>query len=420
MKKIALKINIFLLALMGIFCLNTCKKLPPAEEFDPSNTRLHVVWSKPIFEEDAYFPEFLPPIITGRYVAAIGRQSYSVAESRNRMFVFDKATGEKHPAWVEGMSDDLGYWVLDFMMGDNKDILFYTTSQALHAYSINSGQCLWTSVYEDRYSPTFNGYPLIFGSDVIVSYCNYAVSSTYYLNLYRCTTGQKTNLFSFDNEILRTMQWAMNEHNDTLFFFADAKRNVCCYNFTNDSIIWKYGSPNTEYSDFTSFQPIVVENKYVVFQNKYHLICVDFSTGKPIWEARAGIMEDNPILYYEGKIIVRPDFGNVTCYDIRTGNLLWTSDLNVGSTNMPSPPSGMVKMAAYKGNLYLLTMRDGMYSNPVYLHCLSLATGAVNWYDQGPDKNIYRGLTIDQETGYLYCYSRTKILCVDLNKTPKK
>jgi outer membrane protein assembly factor BamB len=199
-----------------------------------------------------------------------------------------------------------------------------------------------------------------------------------------------------------------------LFFFLSAT-NACCYNLTKDSIVWKTNILDEgDYVDI-SFHPIIVENKYVLFQYESKVSCVDFSTGKLIWKQRTGGTYNCPILYYEGKVIVRPFDGNVSCYDVHTGTLLWKSDLKVGLTNLQ-----ILKMDAYKGNLYLLTGRSGAYINPVYLHCLSMETGKLNWFDPGPDKGIYDGLTIDQQTGYLYCNSTWSVLCIDLNKTPKK
>jgi outer membrane protein assembly factor BamB len=136
------------------------------------------------------------------------------------------------------------------------------------------------------------------------------------------------------------------------------------------------------------------------------MTCLDFFTGKLIWE----IPINGIIQYFDGKIVV--SYGNVSCYSVQNGNLLWTinTDLTYGNS----------KMDVYNGNLYILAIHCPEYYSPVYLHNLSMATGTVNWFDAGPDKGIYGDITIDQETGYLYCNSRRSVMCIDLNKTPKK
>jgi outer membrane protein assembly factor BamB len=408
--------NVILIkAVILLTLFSSCKELPPAEPFDPSNTRLHVVWSKP-FYADSTQSVILDPIVTDRYVVFVGRPYFSLTKSGSRIAVFDKTTGEYHPAWKEGIDEDINQTVNDFLIGGkDKDVIFCSTSDFLHAFSIPTGKRLWTSIYDRGYYTKTAGRPSILGSDIIIpNYDYHPLISIYEVNRYNAATGQKTNLFSFKDKI-NTVQWTVNEHKDTLLFFLNYW-NVYCYNLTKDSLVWEI--PHNINHDPVSFHPIIVENKYVLFHHKAHVSCVDFATGKSIWEKYMGYLECCPILYYEGKVVVRPGWDYVSCYDVKTGDLLWeNTDLRIGMTNMRNQT---LKMDAYKGNLYLTTCRSGMYANPVYLHCLSMATGKVNWFDAGPDKGIIDNLTIDQQTGYLYCHSGWSVMCIDLNKTPKK
>jgi len=406
MKKINKKQSIFLLA--GLCCLfSSCKELPPAEPFDPSNTRLHVVWSKS-FYTDSSQAVMLAPIVTDRYVAVAG---LSYGKSENHLVVFDKTNGERHPAWQNGASTETNSIARSFLIGgNNKDVLFCTTSESIHAFSIPTGQSLWTSIYQGNNS-FFRGETTLFGADILAIS---PINNVCYVDKYNSTTGQKTNLFS-SNEYINTVQWTVNEQNDTLFFFLVGGENACCYNLTKDSIVWKNNIfDDNNYSSSTSFHPIIVENKYVLFQHRYTVSCVDFSTGKLIWQQRIGMTDYCSIFYYEDKVIVHPDYGNMSCYDVKTGKLLWEN------TDLNNSYNRNVKMDIYKGNLYLLIERGGGYYPPSYLYCISLATGKVNWSDPGPDKGLYNNLTIDQQTGYLYCHSKQSVMCIDLNKTPKK
>lgn len=403
MKKI---VHIFVLA--GI-CFSACKELPPAEEFDPSNTRLYVVWNKPFLEENTV-AVMRDPILADGYVAWAGYYQFTVGDLTNRIDVFDKTNGERHPAWRKNMEDDLGYGIRTFLLDDNsKDILYYTTSIALHAIRIGGGSRLWTFVFDEDVH--HYGNPSVLGSDATIPYYGRS-SGTCGVHRYDAAMLRKTNLFSF-HTIIWTIQWAVNEHNDTVGFFFGG-RNRYCYNLTQDSIVWE--SPISGYGDYTNFPPTVVDNKYVIFHHKGSISCVDFSTGELIWETNA-LSEESPILYHEGKIIVRPHHGNISCYDVKNGNLLWTcTDVSIYLGR--SAEYG--KMDTYKGNLYF-TNGGGNIFNPNFLYCISLATGKVNWYDAGPNNGgILGGLVIDQQTGYLYCHSNWSVMCVDLNKTPKK
>ena len=410
MKKITcIKIKKLLLVL-AVFCFSACKELPEPEEFDPSDSRLHVVWNKPFLEENTS-AVMQDPILADRYVAWAGYYQFTVGDLTNRIDVFDKTNGERHPAWRKNMEDDLGYGIRTFVVDDNsKDILYYTTSIALHAIRISGGHRLWTSGFDEDVH--HYGNLSVLGSDATIPYYSRS-SGACGVHRYYAPMRQKTNLFSF-HTILSTIQWAVNEHNNTVGFFFGG-RNRYCYNLTQDSIVWE--CPISDYRDYPSFSPIVVENKYVLFQHKYDVSCIDFSTGELIWEKYVGYVEESPILYHEGKIIVRPHYGNISCYDVRNGDLLWTSTdvkLYLGRS------AEYGKMDTYKGNLYF-TNGGGNIFNPNFLYCISLATGKVNWHDAGPNKGgILGGLVIDQQTGYLYCHSNWSVMCVDLNKTPKK
>jgi len=409
MKKIVIVRAIILLT--SAFCfLGACKK-PNHVDDETDSTRLHIVWSKPFLDENT-FAVMQDPVIVDGYVLFAGYQESIGSALTNRINIFDKTNGEghPHPAWGGGITDNLGHEIREILIGgSNNDIIFYSTSQSLQAFSIDFRQHLWTSVYDKSYNSFATGRISRLGTDIIIP--NFGTSFIGEIHRYNFSTGQKTTLFSFD-DVVKTIQWATNEQNDTLLFFSNGWKTVYCYNLTQDSIVWE-NTLNFDHSESTSHSPIILENKYVLFQHSYKISCVDFSTGKLIWDVVAISTGNCPILYYEGKVIVRPNYGNITCYDVRNGDLLWTSSDFKLSLNS-SREYG--KMDAYKGNLYFTT--GGTWESSLY--CISLSTGSVNWFDAGPtDRGIYGGLAIDQQTGYLYCHSLWSVMCVDLNKTPK-
>jgi outer membrane protein assembly factor BamB len=406
MRKIGTIKTVIFLLFSGWMLFYSCKEMPQAEEFDPSNTRLHVVWSKPFYADSSQIVA-LPPIVADRYVAVLGR---SFSKSENHIVVFDKTNGERHPAWLNGARCGTTN-AKDFLLGgNNKDILFCATYQSIHAFSIPTGKSLWNFELDGHILDNM-GRPSILGADILVISL---ASSTQHIERYNSATGQKTNLFSF-NEYINTIQWTVNERNDTLLFFFSGWNSAYCYNLTQNNIVWKCDNVKSEdYGEETSFHPIIVENKYVLFQSEYYISCLDFSTGNLIWEQRTTFADHCPIFYCEGKVIVRTNYDYVSCYDVKTGNLLWKN------TNLRLLDDINLKMDAYKGNLYFITRRGTTYDCPGFLHCISLETGALNWFDPGPDKGIYENLTIDQQTGYLYCSSRWSVMCIDLNKTATK
>ena len=418
MKKIIIhKTVIFLLIFAGIFCcLNSCKKTTELVGIEINDTRLHIVWSKS-FYTDSIAAMILTPIVANGYVAFVGYPYASHVD--NRMVIFNKTNGEYHPALKGGTKiDDYPYPPEDFLIGgNNKDVIFYSTRESLNAFNIISGQYLWKYTYEEPYFSDVSGRPSILGADIIIPYLGLNTTSIYNVNRYNSATGQKTNLFSFDNMIY-TVECIENEYHDTLLFFSDGWKNSYCYNLTKDSVIWKHTIASDELNLTNSFYPIVVENKYVLFQYRYEVYCMDFFTGKQIWNNYVGTIDYSPILYHDGKVIVRPNEGNVSCFDVRNGDLLWkNTDVNTFLDN--SRKYG--KMDVYKGNLYLTTsngIHNHIYSDSYKssLCCLSLTTGLLNW----TEKNITGGVAIDQQTGYLYCQNGISVICVDLNKTPIK
>jgi outer membrane protein assembly factor BamB len=398
--------------LSGIFCLlNSCKKLPPAEEFDPSNTRLSMVWSKPFYTDSSEIT-MLASVVADRYIAFIGYAGlmcYKQPVADNQIVVFDKTNGNEHPVYGKGIKTKDNSEVDGFLIGDNKDIAFYYTHQSLYAFQISTGKYLWITDY-NYFNQRDYGRPSVLGSDILVPYYNYLIAS---VDRYNSITGEKTSLsLSFDKSI-GTIQWAMNERNDTLLFFFNTNKNAYCYNLTKDSVVWINNTINPEHyeSYFTTLLPIVVENKYVIFQTDRSVNCLDFSTGELIWKISGNALNSgiwrNSIRYHDGKIIIHPWFGDMSCYDIQNGNLLWKNTDLSGRNYL---------LGAYKNNLYFIC---GGY-NVSHLHCISLTTGQEKWKEPGPNKGIYGILAIDQQTGYLYCHSRHSIICVDLNKTPKK
>jgi len=139
---------------------------------------------------------------------------------------------------------------------------------------------------------------------------------------------------------------------------------------------------------------------------------MDIASGELVWqhEYLDNGTSATRLLYYNDKLFFRMQSGDIYCYEPQTGQIAWSN----GSIEAIPAPKG--RMDAYKDKLYLTAYPTG----GVYLYCLSISTGELLWKDKGPAEVIQGGVIIDQKTGYLYCHSDWSVMCIDLNKSPKK
>jgi outer membrane protein assembly factor BamB len=163
-----------------------------------------------------------------------------------------------------------------------------------------------------------------------------------------------------------------------------------------------------------SFTPIVVNNK-VVFQCLRSIHCYEITSGKLLWEYITGVegFASSVNKYAEGKVFVRGT-EKLFAFDLNSGVLLWETPNHYG-----------VELAGcmdyYKGRLYFtgIDMKD-VY-NSTMLFCLDGSTGELIWKDGGVNRTgmMADGVIIDQSTGYLYATDAYRIMCIDLNNSPK-
>ena len=220
--------------------------------------------------------------------------------------------------------------------------------------------------------------------------------------------------------LIETPAWTTNKENDTLLLFlttgwnfdkVDGKVNAYCYNMTKQEMVWeKKGFTNDK--DATKYAPLVIENNKVIFQSMRAVHCMDIASGELVWQHEyiPNDITSTSLLYYNDKLFSRTGGGLIYCHDAQSGQILWS---NTSIEAFPAPDG---RMDAYKDKLYLTAYPTG----GVYLYCLSISTGELLWKDKGPAEVIQGGVIIDQKTGYLYCHSDWSVMCIDLNKSPKK
>jgi len=427
MKKVAIIVLCFQFLVMAGSCQKPVPPKPNTETVD--NTKLSIVWSKN-FYLDSVSAYFLDPIFAGNYIV-YASEGDDKREANIR--VFNKLTGEPHSAWqhTNGLIDraDIDGCVVG---GNNQNTVFTTNQLELYAFDIQTGQRLWKKAIS---SLCTNGYgtPNIstMGRFVLQNYGPGALSKSWYrISAFDPLTGQEriiTQLnirdnFEFD---ISPPAWTINAVGDTLLLFATGGVNFStngrlidayCYNVTQRKIEWHQKDLTPDgISSGTDCTPIITENNTVIFQGFSSIHCFNISTGEQLWHYdkswQEGYSSLYPFLYYKGKLLVRGGSGILYCYDAQTGNLLWQ---NSAIQAIPCPQG---RMDAYNDKWYFTAWRG---SQTGVLYCVSIATGEIEWSEVRERGKIVFGVLIDQQTGYLYCSTAWSIMCVDLNKTPKK
>ncbi|HRZ43467.1 MAG TPA: PQQ-binding-like beta-propeller repeat protein [Bacteroidales bacterium] len=221
--------------------------------------------------------------------------------------------------------------------------------------------------------------------------------------------------------ILPPSGWVSPTHDTVLVFLVQGFRNVTqgfvnayAYCPTKNKFLWKI-ELTTPHGITTMNAPLVIRDR-VVFITAAGLFCVDIPTGTIKWQHTF----PNPLkgfnykpLYVNGRIYQRSG-EDVMALDAYSGTILWEYNDKINNLEGGS-------MAYYKGNLYF-TAEDGYdpyYAR--YLFCLDGATGKLIWKDKGPHEysGMAFGVIVDPATGYLYATDAFRMMCIDLNNSPK-
>ncbi len=422
--------NILFLPMLFLFSCYGCEKVPvspPITPIEPTTTKtnLEVVWHV-LFYSDSFPDFFWDPVFSNDYV--IFANVYDMEQGHERgLGVYHKATGKRHTAWQKdpgGIIDNVESLTDCKVGGDNENTIYLSTCISLYAYDINTGNRLW----RHNHSPYYGSLLVsVFGKDVLHNYGLGALSKSWHrIAKFDNASGSKTDIvqLSIENNYqfsIKSPTWTINENNDTLLLFLtggwnfeknDGKVNAYCYNITKQEMIWeKKGFTNDK--DAAKYTPIIIENNKVIFLSMRAIHCMDIASGELVWqhEYMPSAISSTPLLYYNNKILLKTGGGEIYCHDAQSGQVLWS---NVSIQAYPAP---FGRMDAYQDKLYLTGLSNDAH---VYLYCVSINTGELLWQDKGPAGEIQGGLIIDQQTGYLYCNSDWSIMCIDLNKSPKK
>jgi outer membrane protein assembly factor BamB len=431
-KTIIMKMTTVLLSLLLFVFHAGCKKDPvikdPPKPIDTTGyqTRLDIKWIQ-WYTADSVGSYYLDPYFTGDYVAFCTR---SLLDKGQLGFaIFHAQTGDWHPVWknlhpdiIEGTSDDIPDWRI---CGPNRDIAVLTTRNRLFAWNLSDGQQLW----KHHHSPNFGLSKL--------SQVGGVPYHTYYPGNYAWSRLVRFNPETGTKEDLVTIPWKNNYEvvmyppsewvspvNDTILLFAvnginyplnKGSLDIYAFNLTTRTIEWEV--PDIAPNGYGAIRPPLVIGNKVVFQGTSSIHCFDISSGALLWEKsylnplRSFTCSRN--FHADGRIFCRST-ESILAFDLQTGTELWETSIKINNLEGGS-------IDYYQGNLFF-TASDRTHPNYARsLFCIEAGTGKLIWKDPGPNEHggMAFGIIIDQSTGYLYATDAYRMMCIDLNTTPK-
>ena len=401
------------------------KPPPPPPDTPKYHSKMDIRWLE-FLTPDSAGAYYLDPYFWNDYVMFCTRSMLNKGELT--IAAFQKQSGARHPLWnnqsknlILGYIDYIPDWKLT---GSTSSVALLGVKNRLYAWDLSTG----TMKYSVNHAPLYGlaEFSVLYGTPY-----------------HSCTNGNdsQTRLFSIDPEtgtteaivtlnaasneglsILPPSAWISPARDTVLVFMTQGFRditqgfvNAYAYDINNKKFLWNIElTPPNGLTVMTA--PLVIRNR-VVFITASGLHCVDIPTGTITWEHKF----PNPLkgfnykpLYADGRIYQRSG-EEVMALDAYTGTILWAYKDKINNLEGGS-------MAYYKGNLYF-TAEDGYdpyYAR--YLFCLEGATGKLIWKDKGPHEysGMAFGVIVDPATGYLYATDAFRMMCIDLNNTPKK
>ncbi|MFW6020105.1 MAG: hypothetical protein ACOCPM_05940, partial [Bacteroidales bacterium] len=157
--------TIYISVLLSIISLFACEKdelkdnKPPG--VTPEEPFLDVVWRKAVYNDTAG-AYYHPPKFAGDYVVFCSKSTFD-GKHAGGLAVYNKQTGERHPAWNHEPEFDGNYSINDFEVGGtNQDVLFINARKKLYAWDLTTGDEIWSRETQFSYVPESSAYGDIF------------------------------------------------------------------------------------------------------------------------------------------------------------------------------------------------------------------------------------------------------------------
>ena len=137
------RLLLIVLVCLSCLCRCNCKEKPrPIDRPDSTfflPTDLSVVWIRP-YHSDTSFDGRSTPLFVGDYVIFVNNSG--IYPKNGGFGVYDKKTGEKHPAWQGEVGEQLGEWdklTMAHLAGVHNELLIVSSHFKTYAFDINAG-----------------------------------------------------------------------------------------------------------------------------------------------------------------------------------------------------------------------------------------------------------------------------------------
>ncbi|MCF8219448.1 MAG: PQQ-binding-like beta-propeller repeat protein [Bacteroidales bacterium] len=426
MKKIT-----YLLIVLGLFSFFACEdEGNDNPENQSEKIELDVVWENTVYD-DTLLAMYFPARFTGDYVVFCSKGHYYSDQGilvNPGFAVYHKETGERHPAWDHEPDIDIiepWAYLSDFEVGGkDRDILSIQSpvDYKFMTWDLNTGNKLWEKALSDDYLRYFSSY----GSYFFLTRRAPGTGDWAELIALNAKTGVEKVILHEDAPVNEEIKFfppsaTTLSNGDTLLVFSKRKNKgaesfVYAFNLTADSLVWKADN----ISGAIPANEGIIADGYYIFQG-YHLVsCFDIQTGNLLWsdEPVANINDNltgRKNLYFGGKLLVNNQYGELFCYDVSSGAILWEN-----KESMLYPAMHEI-MSYYEDRIYLYAGYNSSLpeKDRNALRCISANTGEVLWTTNGPEEARFEsGLNVDRSSGYLYITNSISAFCIDLNQDP--
>ena len=395
---------LFIIALF--FNITGCSK---SEQ--PGNNSPKSVWKTPLLEGKESFT--LSPIIYKDLVIYGSKYALLDHNEKLKILAFNKHTGEKTWEWneVQSLYETLSASNDIYINGN---ILTFSTGARVYAIDMDTGKSLWMTKEPDQ------GLNNIVGIGNTVYHVRASIDKKRDVLLKAdISNGNWVSVFVAEQQSKlsliknRMLLYKDNDGENYLYFtyshtdlqYTSSEIHLVKLNVRTDSIIF-----NRILSDNQAYSITAINDKGIYLAGGA-LKCFSKNTGEFIKAYDLPVSRQNytsgQCIIHGNKLFAPTDFPKLICYDIDSGNTLWSEDGL--STSLPS------RLIYHDGIIYYTSSSDG------FLHAID-ENGKRYWKFQSPDRKgsgngIFDSvISIDAAENRIYVSSYYNALCYETIK----
>ena len=369
--------------LRGPFGQGIAYRATPPKDFDVANGK-HLRWKTPIPK-----PGASSPVVWEERVFLTGAD-----ENTREIYCFDTANGKllwqqsaKQPAELPDVSEEI---VHAASTGATDGKLFFAIFSTGDLVAVDmKGAVAWSRTF---------GIPK--------SNYGYASSLIAYKHLFvQMDDGNSATLFALDPATGKTVWQKKRKVNQSwaspvIAISGDREMVVLAENPTASAYDVNTGElvfSRKCLSGEVTPSPAYARNTIVVANDSANLSAISLASGKIVWTAEDYLPDVASPLATEDFVFTTDAFGMVNCYDIRTGQNLWTQEFDESFYPSPIAAAGHIYAMDNAGTLHVFrASREFVSVSDTTLDEESVATPAF-----AGDAIFIRG------SGNLYCIART-------------